>query len=200
MSECSTFISGSPARPADPDTLGRPQPGRRVALIAEGAPAAQGSPGTIAIHHSDPGLMLGYLDAPEQTRARYEGEWFLTGDQGVMDAGGQIAYLGRRDDMMNAGGFRVSPLEVEAALSGAPGVDAIAVTEVEIKPGVRVIAAFYTGPAALDAGALEGYAETKLARYKQPRLYRHLPALPLSANGKLQRRALREQFEAERNV
>ena len=59
--------------------------------------------------------MLGYLGAPEATAEKFAGDWFLTGDQGVMDADGQIAYLGRADDMMNAGGFRVSPIEVEHA-------------------------------------------------------------------------------------
>ena len=108
--------------------------------------------------------MLGYLDAPDQTAARYRGEWFLTGDQAQMDADGQITYLGRNDDMMNAGGFRVSPLEVEAALAGAPGITGIGVAEVTVKEGVSVIAAFYTAPAPLDDQTLDAYAKDKLAR------------------------------------
>ncbi|MFC6584090.1 class I adenylate-forming enzyme family protein [Sulfitobacter aestuariivivens] len=197
MSECSTFISGSPDAPADGDAVGRAQPGRRVAILGPEGPVADGTHGTIAIHRSDPGLMLGYWGAPDQTADRFQGDWFLTGDQGVRDAAGQITYLGRNDDMMNAGGFRVSPLEVEAALASMPGIEAIGVTEVEVKADVRVIAAFYAAPAPLDDDALRGYARTKLARYKQPRLYIHLPKLPTGANGKLLRRALRAAFEAE---
>ncbi|MGJ8617430.1 MAG: class I adenylate-forming enzyme family protein [Sulfitobacter sp.] len=196
MSECSTFISSSPATPAQGAAIGKPQPGRRVAILGNDGPLPSQTPGTIAIHRDDPGLMLGYLGAPEQTAARYQGEWFLTGDQGVMDGHGQITYLGRNDDMMNAGGFRVSPLEVEAALADAPGVDGIGVCQVQVKPDVFVIAAFYTAATALDEAALHRYAETKLARYKQPRLYVHLPALPLGANGKLLRRSLRAAYEA----
>ena len=49
-----------------------------------------------------------------------QGDWFLTGDQGAMAVDGQITYLGRDDDMMNAGGYRVSPVEVEAVLSRFP--------------------------------------------------------------------------------
>lgn len=196
MSECSTFISGCPDHPAVPGALGRAQPGRDVVILSEDAPAPIGTPGTIAIHRSDPGLMLGYLDAPDQTAARFRGEWFLTGDQGQQDEDGQITYLGRADDMMNAGGFRVSPLEVEAALADAPGVTTIGVTQVHIKEAVQVIAAFYTAPAPLDEDALHRYASTKLARYKQPRLYVHLDALPTGANGKLLRRAMRADFEA----
>ncbi len=196
MSECSTFISGCPDRPADPAALGFVQPGRHVAIVDERGPVPRDTPGTIAVHRSDPGLMLGYLDDPAQTRARFAGDWFLTGDMGVMDEIGQITYLGRDDDMMNAGGFRVSPLEVEQALAEAEGITGIAVTQIEIKPGVQVIAAFCTSDAPLDDTALRGYADTRLARYKQPRLYVHLPVLPLSANGKLMRRALRAGYKA----
>jgi len=196
MSECSTFISGAPGCPVKDGALGAPQPGRRVQILTPEGTATPGSPGTIAIHRSDPGLMLGYFGAPQETAARFQGDWFLTGDQGVMDADGQITYLGRNDDMMNAGGFRVSPLEVEAVLSAMPGIDAVGVTEVAVKDGVRVIAAFYTGPAPLDDTALAAYAKDKLARYKQPRLYVHLTALPAGANGKILRRQLRADYEA----
>jgi acyl-coenzyme A synthetase/AMP-(fatty) acid ligase len=196
MSECSTFISGSPAKPAKDGALGFPQPGRNVQILTDQGAAQAGETGTIAIHRSDPGLMLGYFNAPDETAERYQGDWFLTGDQGMMDAHGQITYLGRNDDMMNAGGFRVSPLEVEAVMAGMTGIDTIGVTEVEIKEGVRVIAGFYTGPCLLDDTILEAYASEKLARYKQPRLYVHLPALPAGANGKILRRALRADYEA----
>jgi acyl-coenzyme A synthetase/AMP-(fatty) acid ligase len=200
MSECSTFISSSPSAPAQGDAIGQPQPGRRVAIVDAGGPVPVGTAGTIAIHKDDPGLMLGYHGAPDQTAARYQGEWFLTGDQGVSDSTGQITYLGRNDDMMNAGGFRVSPLEVEAALSQTPGVTSIGVAQVEVKPGVFVIAGFYTADLPLDEAALHLYAKTKLARYKQPRLYVHVPALPMGANGKLLRRSLRATYEAQNHA
>jgi acyl-coenzyme A synthetase/AMP-(fatty) acid ligase len=195
MSECSTFISGSPARPAGPGTLGQPQEGRRVSIRAEGAPAGIGEAGTIAVHHSDPGLMLGYFEDPEATRERFEGDWFLTGDQGVMDENGQITYLGRADDMMNAGGFRVSPLEVEAALLEFEGIEAVGCAEVEVRPDVTLIGAFYTGPKALDDRVLADFASQRLARYKQPRLFIHCDALPANSNGKLQRPALRRYYK-----
>ncbi|WP_422050016.1 class I adenylate-forming enzyme family protein [Shimia sp.] len=197
MSECSTFISASPEAPAPADTLGQPQTGRRVAILAEGAPAPLSTPGVIAIHRSDPGLMLGYFDAPEATAARFEGEWFLTDDLGAMDAQGHITYMGRADDMMNAGGFRVSPLEVEAALLNHPDIATLAVTDVEIKADTRVIAAFYTADHDLVEADLKAFAAARLARYKQPRLYIRLPVLPTNANGKLNRRAMRADFETQ---
>ena len=195
MSECSTFISGAPGRPAQGAALGRPQRGRRVAIVDEsGTLVAHDAPGVIAVHRSDPGLMLGYPTAPEDTRARFAGEWFLTGDMGVMDTDGQISYLGRNDDMMNAGGYRVSPLEVETALASHPGILEIGVTDVEAKADARIIAAFYSGPAPLDPDALAAYVKERLARYKQPRAFIYLPELPRGPNGKLLRRALRAHF------
>ncbi|WP_372572779.1 class I adenylate-forming enzyme family protein [Ruegeria jejuensis] len=195
MSECSTFISACPGHPASGDVLGHPQKGRRIAMLGKNGPVEIGEEGTIAIHRSDPGLMLGYLNAPEQTKARFQGDWFLTGDQGVMHEDGSIAYLGRNDDMMNAGGYRVSPVEVEAVLNRHPGITQSGATAVEVKPDTFIIAAFYTGPEALDEGALQTYVETRLARYKQPRAYIHLPELPIGGNGKLLRRALPALFK-----
>ncbi len=191
MSECSTFISASPGHPARGDALGRPQKGRRVAIIGEdGQPVPQGQEGTIAVHRDDPGLMLGYLNAPDEMQARMRGDWFLTGDQGAMAADGQVFYLGRADDMMNAGGYRVSPVEVETALASHPGIDQVGAAEVRVKEDASIIVAFYTGPAPLDEAELSAYVADKLARYKQPRAFVHLPALPTGANGKLLRRAL----------
>ncbi len=192
MSECSTFISASPERPATSGSLGRPQRGRRVAILDEtGAPVPRDTPGTIAVHREDPGLMLEYVGAPEATRTKFAGDWFLTGDTGLMRADGQIDYLGRDDDMMNAGGYRVSPIEVEAALADLPGISEIAVTDIAVREDVRIVAAFYTADEDLDEDALKQAANQRLARYKCPRSFIRVDALPRSANGKLIRRDLR---------
>lgn len=195
MSECSTFISSSPSHPARDSSLGQPQIGRRIAIMGPDGPVPLGDEGTIAVHRSDPGLMLGYLYAPEENAARMRDDWFITGDQGAMAADGQITYLGRSDDMMNAGGYRVSPLEVEAVLGTYPGIEQVGVTDVEIKEDTRIIVAFYSGPAPLDEAPLLTYVQSHLARYKQPRAFVHLPSLPTGANGKLQRRALPAYFK-----
>jgi acyl-coenzyme A synthetase/AMP-(fatty) acid ligase len=158
------------------------------------APVPRGAPGQLAVDARDPGLMLGYLDAPEATAARRHAEWFLTGDTVVMAEDGAITTLGREDDQMNAGGYRVSPAEIEAAMAGFHGLEDCAAVEVEVRAGVRIIACAYTGPAPLPDEALAAHAEARLARYKQPRLWRHLPALPRSANHKLDRKRLREEL------
>ena len=197
MSECSTFISGSPAHPSAPGTLGRPQDGRLIALLDEdGEPVRLGDEGTIAVHRSDPGLMLEYLGEENATSEKFRGDWFLTGDQGDMDADYQITYHGRSDDMMNAGGYRVSPIEVENAMLSHPGISACAVTDIEVKRDARVIMAFYTGPKALPEQELQAHAAAQLAKYKQPRGFYHVDALPTGANNKIIRRNLRPLYEA----
>lgn len=194
MSEVSTFISSSPARPAPRGTLGYPQPGRCIAILGrDGTPVPRGEAGAIAVARDDPGLMLGTLTGAGDLEPLPDEDWFVTQDHGIMDHSSSISFTGRDADMMNAGGFRVSPLEVEAALHDAPDIGEVAVTEIEIKPDTYVIACFHTGPAT--QGALEGWASARLARYKQPRLYRRLDTLPRNANGKLARGALPELYK-----
>jgi acyl-coenzyme A synthetase/AMP-(fatty) acid ligase len=164
-----------------------------VAIIGDNGPFPFGTPGIIAIHRNDPGLMLGYLNQPEETAGRFKGDWFLTGDMGEMTENKDIRYHGRADDMMNAGGYRVSPLEVEAALLTHPDIHEVGVTDIEIKADTRIIAAYYVADHALDADSLNAFAGERLARYKQPRLYTRIASLPRNANNKLLRRALPDQ-------
>lgn len=199
MSEVSTYVSACPSRPAPPGAAGYPQPGRRVAVLGEdGVPVPRGSSGEMAVDARDPGLMLGYWRAEAETAARFRGGWFLTGDMVVMEADGAIRYLGRNDDMLNAGGFRVSPLEVECAFDAHPAVAESAAVELPVKDGASVIALFYV-PAggAVSEAALAAHGAERLARYKQPRLFIPRQALPRGANGKLDRRALREGWRQD---
>lgn len=194
MSEVSTYVSANPARPAPDGATGYPQRGRHLAVLGDdGKPVPRGTPGTLAVHRSDPGLMLHYLDAPDETAARFSGDWFLTGDGVTMAEDGAITFLGRADDMMNAGGFRVSPLEVEAVLATHPGITEVACTEVEVRQDTSVIGAFYSAPEPLDEAELAAFAAERLARYKRPRLFIRLDTLPRNRNGKIDRRALRSR-------
>ncbi len=214
MSECSTFLSGAPARPAPTGTIGWPQAGRKLGVKLESgeivpleatANPITGDPitgdpitgvpitGELMIHRADQGMFLGYYGAAEESAARFDGDWFCTGDMIAREAEtgaetGAVRYLGRADDLMNAGGFRVSPLEVEAVLGALPEAGDVAALVLEVKPEVSVIALAYTGAA--EIAAFEALAARDLARYKQPRAYLRQDTLPRNANGKLDRRAL----------
>ncbi|EET49245.1 class I adenylate-forming enzyme family protein [Thalassobium sp. R2A62] len=185
MTECSTFVSGSPVRPAPKGSLGFAQTGRRVSL----------QDNSIAIHKDDPGLMLGYLNQPQETAAKFNGDWFVTGDVAEIDDDGAVTYLGRDDDMINAGGLRVSPIEIETAVAAHPLIADVAAIAITIKSDVDIIAAFYSAADMIDEAELDALAAETLASYKRPRLWLHQNALPRGANGKLQRRALRLRYE-----
>lgn len=205
MSECSTFISNRPGMAVKPGSPGRPQEGRRVAVIpveSGTTPLPPGETGLLAIHRSEPGLMLGYWRRPKEDAAVTREDWFIGGDLAAFDTDGYLWHRGRADDLMNAGGYRVSPAEVEEALAGAPGVAELAVAEHRVRADVSVIAAFVVPAdgAAPDRDAILALAETRLAAYKRPREIFVLEALPRTANGKVMRRALSSLVRAPADV
>jgi acyl-coenzyme A synthetase/AMP-(fatty) acid ligase len=196
MSEISTYISTGPGVPRKASTVGKPQPGRRVTILGlEGGmePLAPGEEGLIAVDRSDPGLMLGYWRRPEEEAQVTRGDWFIGGDIGAMDADGYVSHRGRANDLMKALGYRVSPLEVEAALAEHPDVAEVACAEVAVRADVSVIGAFIVPrPGARPtAEEIERFAAERLAPYKRPRAVVFVEALPRTANGKLMRSQLK---------
>ncbi|MBL4757906.1 MAG: acyl--CoA ligase [Rhizobiales bacterium] len=199
MSEISTFISSSPGMtPPRSGSPGKPQDGRNVAILDADdgeTPLPANEIGIIAIHRSDPGLMLGYWDRPEEEAAVMRGDWFLSGDRAAMDEDGYIWLDGRSDDMMNAFGYRVSPFEVESVLSALPGIGEVAVAEREVRKNVRLIVAFIVPAPALSGDQSEqelrrkiiDFAGEELAEYKRPHEIVFVSSLPRTANGKLKR-------------
>jgi acyl-coenzyme A synthetase/AMP-(fatty) acid ligase len=195
MSEISTYVSSSPEVPPKPGSPGKPQPGRAVAILpVDGGsdPLGSGETGLLAVHRSDPGLMLGYWNRPDEAAQAFRGDWFLGGDLATMDEDGYIWFEGRNDDLMNAFGYRVSPQEVENVLLGHPGVAEAGVAEVQVRDDVSIIAAFVVAAEGgeCDGAAVLAHAEQHLARYKLPREIRIVEALPRTGNGKLLRKEL----------
>jgi len=196
MSEISTYISSGPATPVRPGSPGRPQPGRKVAILAEDGgttPLPPGEVGLLAVHRSDPGLMLGYWRDPELTAAVMRGEWFIGGDLAAFDDDGYVWYHGRRDDILNCQGYRVSALEVERVMADHPQIADVAVGESARADGVRLLTAYVVpGAEAPDPDALRAWSAERLAAYKCPKVIRLVERLPRTANGKLIRARLGE--------
>ena len=195
MSEISTYISSSPTVPRRDGFIGRAQSGREIAILpVDGGetPLPPDQVGLIGIARTDPGLMLRYWNRPDEDQAVTRGRWFVGGDIGCMTADGYIRHLGRSNDIMNAGGYRVSPLEIEAVLGQAPGAGEVACTEVSVRDGVSIIAAFVVRDETNQAtvNSLNAYARTHLAPYKQPKEIVFVNALPRTANGKIKRSEL----------
>lgn len=195
MSECSTYISCSPSVPVRPGSPGRPQPGRCVAILPiEGGDSelSSGETGLLAVHRSDPGLMLGYWNRPAEEALVYRNAWFVGGDLASIDDEGYVWFHGRNDDLLNAFGYRVSPEEVERVLLQHPAVAEVGVTELALAEGITIIAAFVVPKSvdALDAGPILSFASRYLADYKRPRELLFVDALPRTTNGKVMRRHL----------
>jgi acyl-coenzyme A synthetase/AMP-(fatty) acid ligase len=211
MSEISTYISTGPGMAIRPGSPGRPQPGRRVAILAADAgddaagaaasPAAEvrelppGEIGLLAVHRSDPGLMLGYWQRPEEDALVWRGDWFCGGDLAHIDPDGYVWFHGRHDDILNPMGYRLSPLEIEGVLAHHPMVHEVAVGELAVAAEVRVLAAFVVPHGDGDETRLLAWAAEHLAAYKLPRKVIFVDHLPRTRTGKLLRRALPRRLD-----
>ena len=129
---------------------------------------------------------------PAEEAAAFREEWFIGGDLAEFDADGFVWHRGRNDDIMNAFGYRVSPLEVEKILTSHLDVADVAVAERKVADGVSVIAAFVVPKpgSAPDEAALLAHCAEHLAAYKRPRKVVLVSEIPRTANGKLSRRML----------
>ncbi|WOF73855.1 class I adenylate-forming enzyme family protein [Parvibaculaceae bacterium PLY_AMNH_Bact1] len=201
MSECSTYVSTGPGMAIREGSPGKLQPGRAIAVLDHedannNDPLPPGRTGLLAVHRSDPGLMLGYWNRPDEDASVYRGDWFVGGDLARFDADGYLWYEGRADDVMNAMGYRVSPREVETVIASHASVAEVGVCEIQVRSDVSVIAAFIVpvDPAETDAAAVLSHTADHLATYKQPREVIFVETLPRSSNGKLLRRELAEAF------
>jgi acetyl-CoA synthetase len=107
----------------------------------------------------DPVMFLGYWGNEEATRAKFIGDWMVTGDQGVRDEDGYFSFFGRDDDVITSSGYRIGPGEIENCLTGHPSVALAAAvgkpdpvrTEivkayVVVVPGTRLTSAFGFNP------------------------------------------------------
>jgi acetyl-CoA synthetase len=183
--------------PIRPGSMGRPIPGHRVEVVTpEGQTLPAGESGTIAVRRPDPVMFLGYWNNPEATRAKFAGDWCLTGDVAVKDRDGYIWYKGREDDLISSSGYRIGPTDIEECLMKHPAVLMAAVVGIPDPVRGEIIKAFLVprpeavaGPAL--AEEIRAFVRSRLAHYQAPREVVFVPSLPLTATGKIMRRELR---------
>ena len=194
MSECSYYLSQHPTHPVKPGSAGFPQPGHEIFLLNENLkPVADNEEGMLCIGLDDPGLFLEYWHLPDTTRASRKDNVFLTGDYAYRDSDGYIWFLGRKDDLINSFGYRISPHEIERVIKTHPDIaDCVALEENISKDKNIVVACIilhYENN--FSEQHLLDYACEHLARYKTPKKFYLMDEFPRTANGKVLRKTLR---------
>ena len=170
---------------AKPGCAGRPALNARLRL---------GENGEILCHMDSDEAFSGYWNRPDADEQAIRDGWYRTGDVGRLDEDGDLWLLGRVDDMIISGGENVHPLEVEDVLAGHPKVAEVAVVGAQDERLGQRVVAVVVAESDVSADELDAFCMSSdtLARFKRPREYRFMEALPKSPSGKILRRLLRE--------
>lgn len=205
MSEC--FV-GSASSPEDSEarrwgTDGRAMPGVDLAIFDECRDRILpfGEVGELATR--GPHLALGYFNEAKRTRETFRDDgWLFSNDLAVMNADGHVRLVGRKKEIVNRGGLKISVREMEDALAAHPGILSVAIVGVPDKLLGEKSCAFVVtrGKQNLDLSELNDFLQLRgVAKYKFPEYLVLLDHLPMTPTGKVQKFALREDFAAGRN-
>ena len=169
--------------------------GPEIAVLdVENRPVAAATIGEVCIRGAN--VTPGYEANPEANAAAFAGGWFHTGDQGMLDADGYLTITGRLKEIINRGGEKISPREVDEVLLDHPDVaQAVTFALPHAKLGEEVAAAIVpAGEAGVDERALRDFVAERLAGFKVPRRIIVLEEIPKGATGKVQRIGLHEKL------
>ena len=176
-----------------PGSIGQPIAGVEVAIVDEtGAPLPAGQDGEIVVRGHN--VMKGYYKRPEATAQAIRDGWFHTGDIGRRDERGNFFIVDRLKDMVIRGGFNVYPRELEEVLMTHPAIGLVAVIGVpHAVHGEEIKAVLVLKPGqTVTAEAIVAWCKERMAAYKYPRLVEIVDSLPMTATGKILKRALRQ--------
>jgi acyl-CoA synthetase (AMP-forming)/AMP-acid ligase II len=181
-----------PPGPRKPGSVGKGTGVDVVILDDQGRVQPAGQQGEVSIRGAN--VMRGYLNNPEANASSFSGGFFRTGDQGVLDADGYLMLTGRLKELINRGGEKISPLEVDAALLEHPAVaEAVSFAAPDAKYGEEVHAAVVLKGSATPA-ELQAHCRQRLADFKAPKVIHVTEAVPRTATGKIQRRHVAAHF------
>ena len=189
--------------PVKPGSMGRPVPGHAVEVVDDaGAAVPPGEVGEVAVRRPDPVMFLRYWNNEKATREKFVGDWALTGDLARKDEDGYFWFVGRKDDLISSGGYRIGPSEIEDCLHGHPAVALAAAIGAPDPVRGEVVKAFvqlHPGGAATPelARELQAWVRTRLSAHEYPREIEFIQAIPVTTTGKV-RRADLKQLERRR--
>jgi acyl-coenzyme A synthetase/AMP-(fatty) acid ligase len=197
QTENSLLVANVPGMDVRPGSMGKPTPGHDIDVVdAEGRPCPPGEVGDIGVRGDPPTLFRGYYKNDEETRASRRGEWYLTGDRAQKDDDGYFWFVGRSDDVISSGAYRIGPFEVESALLEHPAVLESAVVGSPDPDRGNVVKAFVVLRAGREPSAelvreLQDHCKRVTAPYKYPREIEFVAELPKTRSGKIRRVELR---------
>ncbi|HEV8446391.1 MAG TPA: acyl--CoA ligase [Gemmatimonadaceae bacterium] len=196
MTEATHQMASNPLPPGKrkPGTVG-PSGGPEIRVVDEtGTTVPTGSPGEIVIR--GPNVMREYENNPKANADAFYDGWFRTGDQGVMDEDGYVAIVGRLKEIINRGGEKISPREVDEIIMEHPAVHqcvTFAMPHEMLGEDVAAAIVLKQGSQATDR-ELRDFASSRLAPFKVPRKILILTEIPVGATGKLQRIGLAQKL------
>ena len=175
-------------------TVGYPLPGVEVMITDSGKQVEPGNVGMIEVRGDN--VFQGYWNMPEKTAEELRDTgFFMTGDLGIAAADGRISIVGRQKDLIIAGGYNIYPKEIEDVVNEVTGVRESAVFGVPHADfGESVVAAVVLDDSTLSETEIAIRIEPQLARFKHPRRYIVMDALPRNAMGKVQKNVLRDTY------
>ena len=185
-----------------PGSMGKPVPGHDVAIIDDaGRVLAPGETGEIAVRRPNPAMFLGYWNQPEKTAEKFVGDWMRTGDMGICDADGYFTFVARDDDVITSAGYRIGPGEIESCLAAHPDVVMAAAVGVPDPVRTEVVQAFVVLREGARAEGLEpaliDRVRSRVSPHVAPRRVYVIDEMPMTATGKIMRRALRMKAVSE---
>ncbi len=199
QTECDLVIGFSCAvMPIVRGAIGKAVPGHRVEILnPAGEVAAIDEVGEICVKRPDPVMFLGYWNNPQATAAKFAGQWLKTGDLGRKDAEGHFWFTGRADDLIESGGYRIGPGEIEECLMKHPAVALVCVLGVPDPVRGQIVKAFIVpNPGFHPDAALEESIRThvkgKLEAHAYPRAIQFLDEMPMTKTGKILKNKLKE--------
>jgi long-chain acyl-CoA synthetase len=177
--------------------IGRAAPGAVIRIVdGAGLPVQAGEQGELLVRA--PSTLKRYFKDEALTQTALQDGLFRTGDLGFRDAQDFYHLTGRIKDIIIRGGANIAPAEVEGVIARHPGVQSVAVIGIPDRKYGEVAAAFVVrrGDAEVSGEALAALCRNELAEYKVPAVFRFVPAFPLGATGKVDKKALRALWSA----
>jgi len=190
MTEAAHQMCSNPLPPGErkPGSVG-PGTGVGISIMdAKGAHLDTGERGEVVIQ--GPNVVKGYENNPEANAASFTNGWFRTGDQGFLDAGGYLTLTGRIKELINRGGEKIAPREIDEVLLTHPAVsEAVAFGFAHPTWGEEVAAAVVLREPAAEAEIL-AHCRARLADFKCPKKLFLVDTIPRTATGKIQRNSM----------